>query len=69
MGKFRGDNYEIALWDESIVKSGEQIMFAINIPQESVVIPENMDAIRAAMQMQMTREEGTAMTNRYLGMK
>ena len=28
-----------------------------------------MDAIRAAMQMQMTREEGTAMTNRYLGMK
>lgn len=69
MGKFRGDNYEIALWDESIVMSGDQIMFAINIPQESVVIPENMDGIRAAMQMQMTREEGTAMTNKYLGMK
>lgn len=69
MGKFRGDNYDIALWDESIVMSGDQIMFAINIPQESVVIPENMDGIRAAMQMQMTREEGTAMTNKYLGMK
>ncbi len=69
MGKFRGDNYEIALWEESIVMSGDEIMFAINIPQESVVIPENMDGIRAAMQMQMTREEGTAMTNRYLGMK
>ena len=69
MGKFRGDNYEIALWDESIVMSGDQIMFAINIPQESVVIPENMDGIRAAMQMQMTRDEGTAETNKYLGMK
>ena len=69
MGKFRGDNYEIALWDESIVMSGDQIMFAINIPQESVVIPENMDAIRAAMQMQTTREAGTAETNKYLGMK
>ena len=69
MGKFRGDLYEIALWDESIVNSGKDIMFAINIPQESVVIPENMDAIRAAMQMQMTREEGTAATNKYLGIK
>ena len=28
-----------------------------------------MDGIRAAMQMQLTREEGTAETNKYLGMK
>jgi glyceraldehyde-3-phosphate dehydrogenase (NAD(P)) len=69
LGNKRGDMYEIALWEESIVKSGEDIMFAINIPQEAVVIPENIDAIRAAMRMQETREEGTAETNRYLGMK
>ena len=69
IGNNRGDMYEIALWEESIVNSGDDIMFAINIPQESVVIPENIDAIRAAMKMQMTREEGTAETNKYLGMK
>lgn len=69
MGYPRGDMYEIALWEESIVKSGDDIMFAINIPQESVVIPENIDAIRAAMSMQLTREAGTAETNKYLGMK
>ncbi|RBP46882.1 type II glyceraldehyde-3-phosphate dehydrogenase [Garciella nitratireducens] len=69
LGNKRGDMYEIAIWEESIVKSGKDIMFAINIPQESVVIPENMDAIRAAMKMQLTREEGTKMTNQYLGMK
>ena len=69
LGNPRGDMYEIALWEESIVKSGDDIMFAINIPQESVVIPENIDAIRAAMKMQLTREEGTAETNKYLGMK
>lgn len=69
MGKLRGDDYEISLWDESVVMSGDQIMFAINIPQESVVIPENMDGIRAAMEMQMTGEEGTAATNHYLGIK
>lgn len=69
VGHPRGDMYEVALWEESIVKSGDDIMFAINIPQEAVVIPENIDAIRAAMKMQLTREEGTAQTNKYLGMK
>lgn len=69
LGHPRGDMYEIAVWDESIVKSGRDIMFAINIPQEAVVIPENIDAIRAAMRMQETREAGTAETNKYLGMK
>lgn len=68
MGKFRGDSYEIAIWEESIVQSGDQIMFAMCIPQESVVIPENIDGIRASMEMQMTREEATTKTNSYLGM-
>ena len=66
LGNRRGDMYEIGLWEDSIVESGNDIMYAINIPQESVTIPETMDAIRAAMKMQLTREEGTAETNRYL---
>ena len=69
LGNPRGDMYEIAVWEESIVKSGDDIMFAINIPQESVVIPENIDAVRAACGMQGSRDEGTAETNKYLGMK
>lgn len=66
LGNRRGDMYEIALWEDCVVESGNDIMFAINIPQESVTIPETIDAIRAAMEMQSTREEGTDMTNRYL---
>jgi len=69
LGHPRGDMYEIAVWEETIVNSGDDIMFAINIPQEAVVIPENMDAIRAALKMQTTRDEGVAKTNEYLGMK
>ncbi len=65
----RADMYEIALWEDTIVKTGEDIMFAINIPQESVVIPESMDAIRAALEMQTTRDSGTGQTNQYLHMK
>ena len=66
LGNRRGDMYEIGLWEDSIVESGDDIMYAINIPQESVTIPETMDAIRAAMEMQPTREAGTAETNKYL---
>ncbi len=69
LGHPRGDLYEIGLWADSIVESGNNIMFAINIPQESVTIPETMDGIRAAMKMQLTGAEGTAETNKYLGMK
>ncbi len=67
LGHRRGDMYEIGLWEDSIVESGNDIMYAINIPQESVTIPETIDGIRAAMQMQPTREEGTAETNKYPG--
>ena len=67
LGNRRGDMYEIGLWEDSVVESGNDIMFAINIPQESVTIPETIDAIRAAMSMQTDRESGTAQTNRYLG--
>jgi glyceraldehyde-3-phosphate dehydrogenase (NAD(P)) len=67
LGNSRGDMYEIGLWADSVVETGNDIMFAINIPQESVTIPETMDGIRATMRMQETREAGTAETNKYLG--
>ena len=67
LGNRRGDMYEIGLWEDSIVESGNDIMYAINIPQESVTIPETIDAIRASMKMQLTREDGTSKTNEYLG--
>ncbi len=68
LGNPRGDMYEIGLWEDSVVESGDDIMFAINIPQESVTIPETIDGIRAACKMQPDRESGTAATNANLGM-
>ncbi|MDR2630127.1 MAG: type II glyceraldehyde-3-phosphate dehydrogenase [Spirochaetaceae bacterium] len=68
LGNPRGDMYEIGLWEDSIVESGEDIMYAINIPQESVTIPETMDGIRAALEMQRDSASATAETNKYLGL-
>lgn len=69
LGNPRGDMYEIAVWEETIVSSGDDIMFAINIPQEAVVIPETMDGIRASLEMQKDRLEAVGLTNKYLEMK
>ncbi len=67
LGNPRGDMYEIGLWSDSVVESGNDIMYAVNIPQESVTIPETIDGIRAACSMQSTREAATDKTNEYLG--
>jgi len=68
LGNSRGDMYEIGLWEDSIVESGDNIMYAINIPQESVTIPESIDAVRACMRMQLDSKSATAQTNLYLGL-
>jgi glyceraldehyde-3-phosphate dehydrogenase (NAD(P)) len=68
LGKPRGDIYEIPIWKDTIVKSGKDIMFGLHIPQESVTIPETIDAVRAAMGMQTERLDGVGETNRYLGL-
>jgi glyceraldehyde-3-phosphate dehydrogenase (NAD(P)) len=48
--------------------SGDDVMFGIHIPQESVTIPETIDAIRAALSMQTDRLEAVGTTNKYLGL-
>ncbi len=68
LGNPRGDMYEIALWEDSFVASGNDIMFAINIPQEAVTIPETIDGVRAVMEMETDRLQAVAETNKYLGM-
>lgn len=68
-GNKRADMYEVGLFKEMVAKSGEDLFFTINIPQEAVVIPETMDAVRAALSMQTNGGEAVAITNKYLDME
>ncbi len=68
LGNPRGDMYEICIWEDTLVKSGEDLMFGIHIPQESITIPETIDGIRAALQMEDDRLKAVGTTNQYLGM-
>jgi glyceraldehyde-3-phosphate dehydrogenase (NAD(P)) len=69
VGNKRGDMYEIAVWEECIGFSGNDVMFAINIPQEAVTIPETLDGVRACLGMQTDRIEAVGLTNKFLGLK
>ena len=67
-GNMRADMYEVGLWEETVAKSGDNLIFSINIPQEAITIPETMDAIRSCTGMQASGDEGVAQTNKYLNM-
>ncbi|MDD5659796.1 MAG: type II glyceraldehyde-3-phosphate dehydrogenase [Actinomycetota bacterium] len=68
-GNKRADMYEIALFREMVALSGNNLFFTISIPQESVVIPETIDAIRASLMLQKDGKQAVALTNKYLGME
>ncbi len=47
LGRNRSDLYEIAVWRESISANGNSLNYIQAVHQESDVVPENIDAIRA----------------------
>ncbi len=65
----RGDMYEVPVWEETIYldKEGKRIYSINMIPQEAIVIPENIDAIRCLLGLEDTAEAAMEHTNRCLG--
>lgn len=66
MGRPRNDIYEATIWKDSVsVADGEAYMF-MAVHQEAIVVPENIDAIRA-LYGGYTREESMKLTDASLG--
>lgn len=68
LGRPRGDMWENIVWKDSIsvTKDGELYFFQA-IHQESDIVPENIDAIRAMMELEMDGEKSIAKTNEAMG--
>ncbi len=58
--------YEIAVWKESISMKGNRLFYIQAVHQESDVVPENIDAIRAMFEL-ADKWESIRKTNRSLG--
>jgi len=67
LGRNRNDLYEIPVWRESINVVDNELFYMQAVHQESDVIPENIDAIRALLEMESDNEKSIAKTNKAMG--
>ncbi|MCC6430330.1 MAG: type II glyceraldehyde-3-phosphate dehydrogenase, partial [Gemmatimonadaceae bacterium] len=47
IGRPRGDMWEVALWEDILTVEGKELMYAYQVDNQAIVVPETLDAIRA----------------------
>ncbi|MDD9953738.1 MAG: type II glyceraldehyde-3-phosphate dehydrogenase [Candidatus Woesearchaeota archaeon] len=67
LGQMRGDFMEAAVWEEGVNVSGHTLYITMAVHQESIVVPDNIDCIRA-MCSDTSKEESITKTNKTLGL-
>lgn len=68
LGRKRYDIPELVIWLGSVNANGNEVMWMQAVHQESIVVPENIDAIRAVMGLANTAEETIEKTDATLGL-
>ncbi|AKB38042.1 NAD(P)-dependent glyceraldehyde 3-phosphate dehydrogenase archaeal [Methanosarcina siciliae C2J] len=63
----RNDMWENCIWPESITVNEKELYFFQAVHQESIVVPENVDAIRAMMGLESDGAKSIEKTNKALG--
>ncbi len=66
LGRKRSDVPELIVWEDSIYVSGNEVILMQAVHQESIVVPENIDAIRAVMGLVKNPEESIRITDQTL---
>ncbi|UCD03041.1 MAG: type II glyceraldehyde-3-phosphate dehydrogenase [Candidatus Aenigmatarchaeota archaeon] len=69
LGRTRSDLNEIAVWRESVNAKKSEIFYMQAIHQESDIVPENIDAIRAALEMESDPLASIKKTDTAMGLK
>jgi glyceraldehyde-3-phosphate dehydrogenase (NAD(P)) len=67
LGRSRGDLFEIGVWEESLNIVDGELYYMQAIHQESDVVPENVDAIRAMLEIEDNPQKSIEKTNKAMG--
>ncbi len=67
LGRSRNDLFEIPVWQESLNIVDGELYYMQAVHQESDVVPENVDAIRAMLEMEKNPEKSIERTNKAMG--
>lgn len=63
----RYDMYEVGIWEETLDVKGDKLYWVHMVHQESIIIPENIDAIRAITGEETDKWKSIEKTNKSLG--
>jgi len=66
-GRPRGDIYEIPVWEDGVMVLGDEVYLMWACPNESNVIPENVDAIRSLTELETDWRRSVELTDKSLG--
>lgn len=69
LGRPRGDMYEVAVWADVLTVKGNELFYTYQVDNQAVVIPENVDAIRALSSMEPDAASSILRTDQALGMR
>jgi glyceraldehyde-3-phosphate dehydrogenase (NAD(P)) len=69
LGRPRGDMWEVALWEDVLTVDGNELYYTYQVYNEAIVVPENIDAIRAMAGTVKDGRESIRITDEALGMR
>jgi glyceraldehyde-3-phosphate dehydrogenase (NAD(P)) len=63
----RGDMWEVAIWEDSVYVEGNMAVLSYCVHMESIAVPENVDAIRAMLELERDPGISIRRTDEALG--
>ncbi len=69
LGRPRGDMWEVALWEDVLSVEGNEVFFTYQVYNEAIVVPENIDAIRALVGKVKLGRDSIDRTDAALGIR
>lgn len=69
LGRPRGDMWEVAVWEDVLTVNDNEVYYTYQVYNEAIVIPENIDAIRALTGTVKDGQESIRITDEALGMR
>jgi glyceraldehyde-3-phosphate dehydrogenase (NAD(P)) len=68
LGRPRGDMWEVGLWEDGLTVSGDEVFYNYQVYNQAIVVPENIDAIRALTGTEEDGKASIAKTDRAMGL-
>jgi glyceraldehyde-3-phosphate dehydrogenase (NAD(P)) len=67
LGRPRGDMWEVAVWEDALAADDREVYLTFQVHNESIVVPETIDCIRALTGIETDGARSIAKTDRALG--